>query len=120
MLILGLDFETTGTDPELHQVIEVGLQLWDWDLGIPVNELGYIVNHEQLAWDQEFKPRSKITEEMCRSYGISSKNGLKRIQMMLASADMVCAHNGNAFDKLFFYAWCRRETMPYSLPELLW
>lgn len=120
MLILGLDFETTGLDPEKHQVIEAGLQLWDWELGIPVNELGYIVNHEPLVWDEEFRPRSKVTSEMCKRYGIASKNGLKRIHMMIQSADYVCAHNGNAFDKLMYQAWCRVEGMPDPRPDLLW
>jgi len=119
VLILGIDFETTGTDPQNHQVIEVGMQLWDWELGVPINEMGYLVNHENFVWDEEFKPKSKITQEMCQRYGISSKNGLKRIQMMMASTEVVCAHNGNNFDKLFLEAWKVREKAE-AQPELLW
>lgn len=120
MLILGLDYETTGLDPETKQVIEVGLQLWDWDLGVPVNEMGYIVNHENLIWDEGFEQKSKVTTDMCRKYGISSKNGLKRIHIMIQSADYMCAQNGGAFDRLFYQSWCRREGLPDPRPEMVW
>lgn len=120
MLILGIDFETTGLDPETRQVIEVGMQLWDWELGVPVNEMGYLVRHEQYVWDDKFEGKSKVSAAMCDTYGISSLNGLKRIQIMMQSTDYMCGQNVNEFDKIFLEAWCKRLGLPNPRPDILW
>ena len=43
MLLLGLDFETTGLDPAVHSICEVGAQLWDVDERRAIQSMGYLV-----------------------------------------------------------------------------
>jgi len=120
MLILGLDFETSGLDPEIHSVTETGLVLWDTDLHAPVKLLSYLVNPgEQAIWDPAVLGITGITPELCTKYGYSSERALKQILSWYQSADVACAHNGARFDRLFFNSWCKRHGYDPE-PNKLW
>lgn len=118
MNILGLDFETSGLDPEVHKVTEVGAVLWNTDINSPVRVEGYLVNHEALVWDPECQRITGITQEVLQQFGLKPSLALKRLLVMVNQADAICAHNGNRFDRAFFRAWCTAEN--YAEPDLLW
>ena len=109
MLILGIDFETTGLDPNTHSITEVGQVLWDSDLHAPVKVVGHLVNPgEQAIWDPITTAINGITKEHCEKYGQPDERALKQLLLWYQQADMACAHNGTRFDRLFFNTWCAR------------
>lgn len=116
MKILGLDYETTGLDPEKDRITEVGLVLWDSDSKQPVRVTGFLVKVPGGV-SSEITRITGITSAMLETYGVDPKAALTATLGMLAQADFVAAHNGTDFDKLFLEAECRRHTAtPKALP----
>ena len=107
MKILGLDYETTGLDPERDHIAEVGLVLYDSDSKTPVRITGFLVKVPG-GMPAEAAAVNGITTELLDTYGVEPAAALKATLGMLAMADCVAAHNGNDFDKLFLEAACRR------------
>ena len=106
MLLLGLDFETTWTepvDPTRARITEIGAVLFDWDLGKPIQLLSTYV------WDEDY-PKSPdklvkltgITDDMLKSMGKSSMTALIELNALIKKADYVVAHNGSIFDKIIY------------------
>src|SRR5208282_1970744 len=121
MLILGKDYETTGLDPDVHSVTEVGMVLWDTDLRAPIKIMGFLVDPGPNAvWDPVvLQINPSITPELCAKYGYQSERALKQILSWYQPADVACAHNGTRFDRLFFNAWCQRHGYDPE-PNKLW
>lgn len=117
MKILALDFETTGLDPKVDQVTEVGLALYDSVLRQPVRISGFLVRTE-FGITSEITELTGITDAMLDAYGFQPKAALQSILKMAADADAFCAHNGKDFDRLFLETWCAREKQ--EMPNLLW
>lgn len=110
MLILGLDFETTGLDPETDRIIEIGAVLWDTDKRSPA----LIVS--DLVWDASYPPISKeitgitgINQLDLDSYAIAPAAGVERLNRAINQAAVIVAHNGLKFDRPFYYAELRRQ-----------
>lgn len=120
MLILGKDYETTGLEPDVHSVTEVGMVLWDTDLHAPVKVMGFLVNPGPAAvWDPETIAITGITPDLCVKYGYQDERALKQILSWYQTCDVACAHNGTTFDRLFFNAWCARYGYDPE-PNKLW
>lgn len=117
MRLLGLDFETTGLDPKIDQVTEVGLVLFDTDAHQPVRINGLLVRTE-FGITPEITALTGITDKMLDAYGVSSSIAVKGILSMAKSADYFCAHNGIDFDKPFLDTWCTREQV--EMPAQMW
>ena len=108
MIVMGLDFETSGMDPLVHSVTEVGAAMWDTDLHMPVRLMGYLVYDPAAVWQDGASDCSGVTQELCRRYGKDSESVLRMLATWYGQCDAVCAHNGNSFDRLFWEAWCER------------
>jgi DNA polymerase-3 subunit epsilon len=119
MLILGLDFETTGGDPAVHRITEVGMTQWDTDLRQPVKIMGYLVNPGDAPWEPEIIERFPKMPELSVKYGIDDLKAAKQFFLWYQSAETVCAHNGIKFDKGFMQAWADRYNFD-SDPDKLW
>lgn len=117
MRILGLDFETTGLDPQIDQVTEVGIVLFDTDTKQPVRVSGYLVQTE-LGITSEITDLTGITSGMLEAYGITPRLAVETIIRQAKTVDYFCAHNGNDFDKLFLATWCVREGV--EMPAQPW
>jgi DNA polymerase III subunit epsilon len=117
MKVLGLDFETTGLDPKVDQVTEVGMVLFDTDMHQPVRISGFLVRTE-FGITSEITELTGITDAMLDAYGFPPSAALQSILKMAAGADAFCAHNGKDFDRLFLETWCAREKQ--QMPSLLW
>ena len=118
MLILGLDFETTGHD----HVTEVGLAHWDTDLHVPTKVMGFVVNPgDDATWDAKVEEDAKkagLTREFIAKYGYESQSACRQTLKWVNEADAVMAHNGIQFDKRVLKQWCEKYGLPF--PEKLW
>jgi DNA polymerase III alpha subunit (gram-positive type) len=120
MLILGLDFETTGGDPKIHRITEVGMATWDTDLRQPIKIMGYPVNPGPDAiWEVEVLEKFPQAPELSVKYGVDDLRGAKQFFLWYQAAEIVCAHNGIKFDKGFTQAWADRHNFE-SDPNKLW
>jgi DNA polymerase III subunit epsilon len=123
MIILGLDFETTGFSPVRDRVIEVGAVLWDTKSHAPVRIVGVLVKSD-VRNSAGAMAVNHITNEMLDQWGISSRAGYDLVARMMQTCDAVCAHNGTTFDKPFVEEWSKRETVTgltgEFLPKRVW
>jgi DNA polymerase-3 subunit epsilon len=109
MLILGLDFETTGLNIPTIGVTEIGMVLWDTDLNAPVKLFGTLVDPAPYAvWEPGVEKVNGLTREICAKFGMEDEKALKTVLSWYGSADVACAHNGNAFDKPLLETWATR------------
>jgi len=108
MKILGIDFETTGLDPQKDRITEVGLVLWDSESKQPVRITGFLVKTPTPV-SAEISRLTGITNELLRDYGVDPIPAMKSIVALVAQADFMCAHNGTEFDKLFLEAELQRR-----------
>lgn len=116
MKLLGLDFETSGLDPQQDRIIEIGAVLWDTDRKAPLEVLGRLVQHPGLKLSDEITQLTGITQEDLDQQGIPIETALARLRELLDHADFVVAHNGNQFDRPFLEEALNRA----SLMDLLW
>lgn len=101
MKILGVDFETTGLDSTKDRIIEIGAVLWEWETSKPLSLLSeLVIVGEPLP--EEITRITGITDADLSSFGIDEKAAFWQLCDMMQGCDYVMAHNGNAFDKLFF------------------
>jgi DNA polymerase-3 subunit epsilon len=108
MRLLGLDFETTGLDPEVDVVTEVGVVLWDTERHCPLALDSYFVSHPGIDITEEITQITGILPEDLKEFGIESQDALYRLSEHIHIADAVVAHNGTLFDKLFYTSWCKK------------
>jgi len=108
MIILGLDFETTGQSPETNSVAEVGAVLWSTELRRPVRSMSYYVYNRHAIWEPGTSEFNGITPEHCAEYGVDDEPALKRLIAYYLCANVICTHNGTNFDRIFYELWCQR------------
>lgn len=125
MLLLGLDLETTGLDIERCGVIEVGLVLWDWELGVPVKIFSELINEPNRPEINKSFIGDEITEEMIEKYGqipYNTRGGtgsvMEPILELFEEADAIVTCNGNKFDKLVLERFLLRYE--YAMSEKIW
>lgn len=115
MLVLGLDFETTGLNPKEDRITEVGLCLWHTIRRRPVYQEDFLVNPlvtvPKETWEL-ISSITSITEGDVSEYGLLPTEALDRITRLTDQADAIVAHNGTEFDKLFLGTWHDRLGIP--------
>jgi DNA polymerase-3 subunit epsilon len=107
-----LDFETSGREPAIHSVVEVGAVLWCTELRKPIRSLGYLVHDVNAVWEDGTTEVNGITQEQCAAYGIPTGQAFKILHDQYNSANTIATHNGNVFDRLFYESWCERLGFP--------
>jgi DNA polymerase-3 subunit epsilon len=130
MLILGLDFETTGLSFTDDRITEIGAVLWDTDARMPVQIFNTLVRHaDGPPITDEITRLTGITQAMLDAYGVAPCAAFRRLCAMAATAGIVVAHNGNGFDRPMFEAQMLRFsavpetatiTSAAAAQELLW
>jgi DNA polymerase III subunit epsilon len=117
MICLGLDFETSGLDPAVDRVIEVGAVLWNTDSGLPLEILSVFCDSvDELS--PEIEEITGIKCSMLRQHGRDSAEVFSELNTMLLKAEAVIAHFGATFDKGFYEAECAR--LPLTAVERTW
>lgn len=104
--ILGLDFETTGFDPKVDRIIEVGACLYDWDAQLPIQILSSFV-YPEMPIPEEITKITGITNDLVVDYGRPEKEVCADLDYLIDAADYVMAHKAD-FDKGFFDAAANR------------
>lgn len=113
LLLLGLDFETTWTEPvntKQARITEIGAVLFDWERLKPLEI------YSKLVWDSSY-PKSPfeliqltgITDEMLENRGIKPATAFNELNTLMLQCDHVVAHNGTGFDKPIYQAECDRH-----------
>ena len=108
MLVLGLDYETTGLSYKQDRVIEVGAVIWDTTKGLPVLVESHYVKQE-VKPSPEAMACNGINLDHVDIFGLTSNKSLDIQLRLLDKVKAVVAHNGEVFDRLFFNEWCLRE-----------
>jgi DNA polymerase III subunit epsilon len=121
MLLLGLDFETTGLSREQDLVIEVGLAMWDVDMRKIVRVSGFLVKYDTTLderWDPQAEAVHGISQEEIAKFGVPETIAFKTLLAWYKTSDFIVAHNGLLFDKIFLENWAARLKM--ELPKRIW
>lgn len=108
MLILGIDMETTGLHVATIGVTEVGLVLWDTGLRAPVKVYGFLVDPGPVVWEEGVEKVNGLTPQVCALHGMEDERAFRMVLSWYDGADVACAHNGAAFDRLVLEAWAAR------------
>lgn len=109
MLVLGVDFETTGLDPEKHRVVEVGAVLWDTDVKMPLRIFS------QFCWAEDYPEMEAaaldahgLTPMFLQRWGVNPAAVFLALNDHVSESDACVAHNGAQFDAGFYEAECKR------------
>jgi DNA polymerase III subunit epsilon len=124
MLLLGLDFETTGLDFTADRIIEIGAVLWNTETGVPHRLMSVLVQHaDQPPLTDEIVALTGITQEMIEEEGVPILTVWRGLLQLMKRVDAVVAHNGTGFDKPMFDAQNERlgsSVAALLLPDVLW
>lgn len=115
MIVCGVDFETTGLDPEKDSIIEVGAVLFDWDKKLPLQIHSQLMDRsdEQRDWTMVAK-LTGITPEILKKHGVTGVQPMMMLEEMINRSDAIMAHNAQ-FDMAFRHQWLRQNGMQNKL-----
>lgn len=118
MIILGLDFETTGLDFLTDRITEIGAVLWDTDTGKPLRLFNTLVNHDDApVITPEIERLTGITQAMIDQFGVPVDVAVRGLLILMKSADAVVAHNGTGFDRPMLEAQIKRLDWTWQEPQ---
>lgn len=117
MLLLGLDFETTGLNVNEDRIIEIGAALWDTRRNKPVDLLNLLVNVD-VDVPPVITQITGIEKDDLNRWGVAPTLALGQLLAMAVNADAIVAHNGLLFDKPLLEAECRRYS--FIPPDQTW
>jgi DNA polymerase-3 subunit epsilon len=107
MILLGIDFESTGLSAADDRITEIGACLYDWPTSTPLKLMSTLVNPERPI-PQEITKITGITDALVDLYGKSEKAAFEELHELMSDADYVAAFNGSRFDYPFYLAACVR------------
>jgi len=112
MILLSLDFETTGLDRDNDEVIEVGAVLYSTGQKKCLESAGYLVKPVNKTISKEITDLTGVHPAAVEKFGFSSEQGLDNLIELAKQADAIIGQNVVRFDKHFFDNWCKRQRKP--------
>lgn len=102
MNLLGIDFETTGLDPETEEIIELGAVVWDSERHIPVKLISEFVKPAKAEILPHITKITGITPSDVELYGWDSPKVILALVAVCKKFDIkyFVAHNA-VFDRSF-------------------
>lgn len=117
MILLSLDFETTGLDKEKDRITEVGAVLWSTNFNRAMETTSYFVD-AGVPIPKEITELTGINAAMLKKFGYSENDAMDLLIEMAEQADAYVGQNVIQFDKIFFENTTYRLGKP--VPEKLW
>lgn len=108
MLLLSLDFETSGLDRNSDRVIEVGAVLYSTAQDRSLMTQGFLVDNE-IPVSAEITELTSIKKGMIDKFGVSSKTGLSMLLNMIDLSEAIVGQGIARFDLFFLKNWALRE-----------
>lgn len=104
MIILGLDFETNGLDPNKCDILEFGAVLWDLKKSKPLYIASDFILPDSTHFEieEDIKILTGIEEEDLYSYGIPIESASNKISEMTDRATCIVTHFGIEFDRIIY------------------
>jgi len=104
LILLSLDFETTGVDPYNDRIIEVGAVLYSTGQHKSLENFGCLVKTDKII-TPEITGITGITQSAVDKFGYESIEALDILQQMVYSADCFIGYNCRRFDKRVYEQW---------------
>lgn len=117
MILLALDFETTGLDFDNDRPIEVGAILYSTGQKKCLESASYLVKTD-VPITKEITGITGITQQAVDKFGFDSNVALGNLLQMVGHSDAYFGQNVKRFDKKMLEKWCEREHV--ELPSKLW
>src|SRR5271166_166925 len=117
MILLSLDFETTGVDKLNDRVIEFGEVLYSTGQNKCLDNQGSLVKAD-VPVSAEITEITGITQKAVDRYGYDSDSSLATVIDLMNSADYIIGYNVRRFDKPILENWAKRVGV--ALPDKLW
>src|SRR5271156_3467218 len=117
MILLSLDFETTGVNKEKDQVIEFGAVLYSTGQGKCLDNQGSLVK-ASIPISAEITGITGITQAAVNKFGYDSSSSLGVVIDLMDSADYIIGYNVRRFDKPILENWAKREGL--EVPNKIW
>lgn len=118
MLVLGLDFETSGLDFATSRIIEVGAVMYSTEEQKPLQFFAKYVKHKNLDLSPEIIALTGIKPEHLQKFGEPEKEVMQDLATLAKHAAFIVAHNGKDFDRPMWSATMERLGLP--MPETPW
>lgn len=118
MIVLGVDFETTGLNCNEDHITEIGAMLWDTGSNKPMNPILSTFVKVPVALTEEITKITGITDADLRDHGYEPKVALGALAQMMGKAEAIVAHNGNMFDRPMLEGNAKRHSV--EMPSKLW
>src|ERR1035437_9354366 len=116
MMLLSLDFETTGLNFEKDRIIEIGAVLYSTGQRKCVENYGRLVKSD-VPITPEITGITSIHPAAVDRFGYDQEESFEILAYMIDSCDALVGHNIIRFDKNMYEAWARR--LNRNIPEKL-
>lgn len=118
MKVLGVDLESDGLQTDTCKILEVGACILDTDTKRIMTGICFHVK-ETVDDNSEAIKINGLTQNLLDSYGVENPTySLKIIHHMIEKCDVVCAQNGNKFDKLILERYFKE--LGFGVPDKIW
>jgi len=117
MILLSLDFETTGLDKQNDDVIEWGAVLYSTSQHKCLDSQGTLVKTERVI-TPEITKITNIHPKAVERFGYDSDNMLDVLIDMMNNTEHVIGFNVRRFDREVLYAWANR--LGRTVPDKVW
>lgn len=116
MIVLGIDVESTGVDPQKDRILELGCAIWDTDLKVPIELFSTFISDVNI--EESHKPAlliNGIRQEWLK-HGMPLEKAFRDINnlMFRHGVSHVIAHNGTRFDQPIILEELRRTKFGVS------
>lgn len=117
MILLSLDFETTGLDKQNDEVIELGAVLYSTNQHKCLDSQGTLIKTSRPI-TSEITNITGIHPKAVERFGYDSEVMLDILLDMIGNAEHIIGYNVRRFDREVLYAWANR--FGKVVPEKTW
>jgi DNA polymerase III subunit epsilon len=117
MILLSLDFETTGLDREKDRITEVGAVLWSTKANRAMETASFFVQSD-VSVSKEVEALTGINNAMLKKFGRPESDAIDDVIYYAEQADAFIGQNVIQFDKHFLDNAAKRLNL--KVPDILW